>query len=346
MKITVIGDYFLSSGCIREGFERVLGEAVDVRDVQWDITDRTQAQNQNLLVEKEGPEGFACPDYIMDSIADAEMMVTQFCPINSAMIDHCKHLKAIGVLRGGVENVACDHASDRCIQVYNTPGRNANAVADFTVGLLLTETRNVARGSSVIGNGAWADESLAGNRMHDMEGRTLGLIGLGNIGLKVAARMHAFEMEILAYDPFAGEVPDYVRLLPLDEVLKNADYVSMHARLTHATYHIMDEEKIALMKPDAYLFNTARSGLIDEKALADALREGRIKGAGLDVFDREPLPEESPLRSLPNVTLTPHMAGSTAEAFTGAAVLLAHRLKKQWDGQQSCRPVNWKELQQ
>ena len=343
MKIGVIGDYFLPGARMAQGIRKALGEDVEIAEAQWEIRDRAQAQQQNLWIEENGPENFEYPAGVIEKIADVDILVTQFFPVGSILIDRCANLRTIGVLRGGVENVACGYATKKNIAVYNTPGRNATAVADFTAGLIIAEARGIARGDRSIRSGGWQDqESIAG--AHDLAGKTLGLIGLGKIGQKVAARMNAFEMKVVAYDPYVSEAPDYIELLSMDEVFRRADYISLHTRLCAETQGLVSREKIALMKESAYLFNTARAGLVDEAALAEALLHKRIRGAGLDVFETEPLPDGHPFLSLPNVTLTPHMAGSTVESFTESPVLFACNLLNEWKGGPHWEPVNGKEL--
>ena len=149
----------------------------------------------------------------------------------------------------------------------------------------------------------------------DLPGKTVGIVGLGEIGLKVAKRLTGFDMKMLAYDPYAKEVPDYIKLVSLEEIMKESDFVTIHARLTNETKGMISAELINLMKPTSYLINSSRSALVDEEALYQALKEGRLAGAALDVFDVEPPGKDYPLVRLENVTITPHMAGGSSDAF-------------------------------
>ncbi len=207
-----------------------------------------------------------------------------------------------------------------------TPGRNANAVADFTVGMLLSECRNIARAHRNLKEGRWIRDYTNAASVPDLPDKTAGIVGFGNIGRKVAQRLHGFEMNILAYDPFAGNVPDYVTLVDLPELMSRSDFVLVHARAMKETEHMINRELIGMIKPNAYLINTARSSLVDEQALYEALRDGKITGAALDVFDVEPPAADYPLVALPNVTVTPHLAGGSVDAFTNSPKLLSREM--------------------
>ena len=188
-----------------------------------------------------------------------------------------------------------EYANSKGILVYNTPGRNADAVADFTIGAMIAECKILpeAYGSE----GRWIRE-YPNLHIPDLPGKTVGIIGLGEIGLKVAKRLTGFDVNMIAYDPYAKDVPDYIELVSLEQLMKESDFVTIHARLTKETERMIGAELINMMKPTAYLINTSRSALVDEKALYQALKEGRLAGAALDVFDVEP-----PGRDYPLVTL-------------------------------------------
>ncbi|MCU0503605.1 MAG: 2-hydroxyacid dehydrogenase, partial [Anaerolineae bacterium] len=235
-------------------------------------------------------------------------------------------LKVIGVLRGGYENVNFAHAKEKGLLVFNTPGRNADAVADFTVGMIIAEARNIARGHHGLKKGEWIRTYPNYQHIPDLPGRTVGLIGLGEIGLKVARRLSGFDVQLLGYDPYAKPevvAQHGVHLIGLDDLLATSDFVSLHARLTAENRHMVGPRELALMRPTAYLINTARAGLVDEDALYQALKEGRLAGAALDVFEKEPPGRDHPLVTLANVTLTPHMAGGSVDAFINSPKRLA-----------------------
>ncbi|HWQ30590.1 MAG TPA: 2-hydroxyacid dehydrogenase [Negativicutes bacterium] len=311
MKIAGIGDLFIPEEYIRKGFSGLSGLGHVVETIQWKHESFQELQSINLLVENEGSEGYEPPQYILDAVADADIIITQFCTITKRLIDNCKNLKVIGVLRGGYENVNVSYADEKGIIVFNTPGRNATAVADFTVGLLISECRNIAKGHLGLKNGQWLREYPNSVYTPDLPGKTAGIVGPGEIGKKVAKRLAALDMEIIAYDPYVKTPPAGIRLVELEELMSTADFVTVHARLTKETEGMISEKLISRMKPAAYLINTPRSGLVDEEALYHALKERRIAGAALDVFRLEPPGIDYPIVQLDNVTITPHMAGGS-----------------------------------
>jgi D-3-phosphoglycerate dehydrogenase len=326
MKLVGIGDLFVPCWAISQGFAELAAHGVQVETVEWQLDGFDQLQAINLRVEQGGSDAVEPPDDIYAAAAAAEILITHFCPVTRRLIDASPRLKVIGVLRGGYENVNFAHARERGLLVFNTPGRNADAVADFTVGMIIAEARNIARGHHGLKSGEWIRTYPNYQHIPDLPGRTVGLIGLGEIGLKVARRLSGFDVQILGYDPYADptRVAQHgVRVVSLDELLAAADFVSLHARLTAGNRHMIGARELALMKPAAYLINTARAGLVDEDALSQALSEGRLAGAALDVFEKEPPGRDHPLVNLANVTLTPHMAGGSVDAFVNSPKRLA-----------------------
>ncbi len=330
MKIVGIGDLLIPEGYIKKGFSRLEAYGVEVETLQWELKGYEELQNINLLVEKSGSEAYEPPQYILDAIEDADIVITQFCTITKRVIDHCKKLKAIGVLRAGVENVNVAYADEKGVVVFNTPGRNANAVADFTVGLLISECRNIAKSHMEMKNGNWVRDFSNKASVPDLMDKTAGIVGLGEIGRKVAKRLLSFDMNVIAFDPYAKDVPEGVRLVDLPDLMQASDFVTIHARMTKETEKLISKALISTMKPTAYLINTSRSGLVDEEALYMALKEKQIAGAALDVFNVEPPGKDYPLVTLENVTITPHMAGGTVDAFLNSPKLLAEDMIKLW----------------
>ncbi|MBP3436401.1 MAG: 2-hydroxyacid dehydrogenase [Clostridia bacterium] len=328
MKLVGIGDLFIPCEYIENGIKNI--ENVEVHTVEWKLKGFDELQNINLLVEQGGREDFEAPDYLMEAISDADIIITQFCPITKKIIDACKNLKYIGVLRAGYENVNVAYAKEKGIKVFNTPGRNAHAVSDFTVGMIICEARNIARGHHGIKNGEWIRDYSNSGMIPDLGERTVGLIGYGEIGRLVAKKLSGFDMNVLVYDPFYKG--DDVNLVSLEELMKNSDFVSLHARLTEENKHMIGAKELSLMKKTAYLINTSRSALVDEKALYDALKSKSIAGAAIDVFDVEPPSKDYPLVTLDNVTLTPHMAGGSNDAFINTPKRLIGDMKKAFAG--------------
>jgi D-3-phosphoglycerate dehydrogenase len=208
-----------------------------------------------------------------------------------------------------------------------TPGRNADAVADYTLGMILAETRNIARGDASLKQGLWRADfykyDLSGP---ELSGKTLGLVGIGSVGTKVCARAKAFGMRVLAYDPYVPEEKTQsmgAEAVDLGTLLKQSDFVSIHAPLTSETKGLIGSKELSQMKRTAYLINTSRGKLVNENALVEALVEKKIAGAALDVFESEPLDPKSPLLRLSNVTITPHIAGASKDVAHRAAQMLA-----------------------
>lgn len=268
------------------------------------------------------------------------MIITEFCPITRHLIDSCPRLKLIGVLRAGCENINVRYATEKGIAVFNTPGRNADSVADFTVGLLISESRNIARGHAGLKRGEWIREYPNQAYIPELPGKTVGIIGLGEIGRKVARRLAGFDVRLLGYDPYVSQSPEGLQLVDLPTLMAESDFVTIHVRLTAETENLISRDLISRMKSTAYLINTSRSALVDEQALADALRERRIAGAGLDVFNVEPPGKDYPLVVLDNVTITPHMAGGSSDAFLNSPGKLAAELLKLRQNQPSRWLVN------
>lgn len=330
MKLVGIGDLFIPASYIEKGFAplREKGHLVEVMD--WPLKSFDELQNYNLLVETQGCQALQPPQCIFELCADADVIVTQFCTVTRELVDACPKLKAIGVLRGGIENVCSEYAREKGIEVFNAPGRNAEAVSDFTVGMIICEARNIARGHHGILTGRWIRDYSNSGMIPDLPGRTVGLIGCGAIGMKVAKKLSGFDMTLLGYDPFASAErckEAGIEPVELDELMARADFVSLHARLTAENRHLIDARRLALMKPTAYLINTSRAGLIDEAALVEALRAKKIAGAALDVYEHEPPQPDDPLLALDNVTLTPHMAGGSNDAFFNTPILLRKRME-------------------
>ena len=340
MKIIGIGDLFIPNEYILSGFKQIADQGVEVETIDWKLQDFQELQNINLAVEHGGSEAYEAPQYILDAIKDADIIITEFCTVTKKMIDACSHLKVIGVLRAGTENINVAYATERNILVYNTPGRNADAVADFTVGSIICESRNIARGHLGLKNGDWIRIYSNSGFIPDLPGKTVGIIGLGEIGQKVAKRLVGFDVNLLGYDPFVKDPPYGIKMVSLEQLMEESDFVTIHVRAMKETENLVNEDLIARMKPTAYFINTSRSSVANEKALYLALKDKKIAGAALDVFDVEPPGKEYPLVKLDNVTITPHMAGGSNDAFFNSPKKLAAEMIKLWKGEPSRFIVN------
>src|SRR5215470_231116 len=258
--------------------------------------------------------------------ADA-LLVRSAVQVNAGLLTHATKLRVIGRAGVGVDNIELEPATRKGIAVMNTPGANAVAVAEHTIGLMLSMARFLPRANEQMHGGKWEKKSLQGT---ELRGKTLGIIGLGKIGLEVAKRARAFGMEIVGHDPFVSSAiakDNGIRLATLDEVYAASDYLSLHVGLTPQTQNMINAESLRKMKKGLRLVNCARGELIDEAALATALQEGHVASAALDVFVKEPL-KDSPLQKMENVILTPHIAGSTNEAQEAVGHQIALQVKE------------------
>src|SRR5438477_6882320 len=279
------------------------------------VADKISDRGVQLLQEQPGWNiVLTTKDTLNAEIADADALIVRSATkVTAELLDRAKKLRAVGRAGVGVDNIDLDEATKRGVLVMSTPGGNAISVAEHTFALLLALARQVPRLDKAIDEGRWEKSSAAGT---EVRGKTLGSSGLGRIGSEVAVRAEAFDMRVLAYDPYISEAAAHeisVELVPLEKLLAESDFVSLHTALSPATQNLINAATIQKMKKGARLINTARGELIDEAALADALRSGKFAGAAVDVFMEEP-PTNSPLVGLPNVIATPHVAGSTAEA--------------------------------
>lgn len=326
MKILAFGDNLITPAMLRAGLQAFVehGDIVEIRD--WSHASVEDLQRDNIKVEQEGANAVAIDDAsLLDGIEEFDMVITQFTPIGRAFIERARQLKYIGVLRGGTENVDHAAAKEHGVGVIPTPGRNARAVAEFTVGMILAETRNIARTSSKMHQDIWYKDFPNKENIIELGGKTIGILGFGHIGQLVAKFLAAFDAEILFYDPYVAESDLAQKVDTIEALVKASDIVTLHMRATEETHHIINRAVFAQMDENTYFINTARSALVDEKALVEALQKGKLAGAAIDTFDEEPLPEDSPFLALENVTLTSHLAGSTADAFRNTPKLFAER---------------------
>lgn len=326
MRLVAISDTYIPLQYMRQGLAVLADHGVAVEVRQWEHPSLVELQQANLAIEQSGPEAVTLPDELLRDLDDVQILVVQFTPVSRLLLDAAPQLKVIGVVRGGAENVDLATATARGICVMNTPGRNARAVAECTLGLILGEVRNLARSHAGLRAGRWEREFPNSREIPELYGKTVGLIGYGAVAQLVAHYLVAFGSRILAYDPYFQGDPGPAHLVPLDDLLRNSDIVSLHARLTAENHHLLGAREFAAMKRSAVLVNTARSGLVDEEALISALRDRTIVGAALDVFDVEPLPTDHPFLNLDNVTVTAHLAGSTIDAFRNSPALMAQHL--------------------
>lgn len=267
-------------------------------------------------LEKNGPEPEPMVPAYQENL-DADMLAVSFSPVSSKMMDKFEKLKVIGISRTGTENVNIPAATERGILVVNAAGRNADAVSDYTIGLMLAESRNIARQHALMKNGGLTEIFSNNEIIPDLRGKTIGLYGFGFIGKLVAEKLSGFHVHIIACDPFVSE-SDMAKLgarkVELDELCRESDFISIHARQHPENYHAFGPKQFSMMKPTTYFINTARASMVDYDALYDALKNHRIAGAAVDVYPKMPLEPDAPIRFLDNITLSAHLAGSTRDA--------------------------------
>ena len=331
MKVLLIGDAMIPGSDFKLAADKYLGDFIAEAKVgDWESS-WPKLQERRLEVEKKGPEIEVVDSLIQEQGRDAEMLAGLFVPISSKVMEAMPKLRVAGVSRAGLENVNVAEATRRGIVVFNIEGRNAEAVSDYAVGLMLCECRNMARAHFAIKNGQWRKTFSNSSWVPELRGKNIGIVGFGYICRLVAQKLSGFGVNRLVYDPFVpAEEIRAAGCQPVDKetLFKDSDFVTLHARMSEATKNMVSERELSLMKPTAYLINTARAGMIDQTALAAALREKKIAGAGLDVFHDEPIKPDNPLLSLDNVTLTTHLAGTTREALTRSPEILMDDIHK------------------
>ena len=256
--------------------------------------------------------GARTPDELAGLLPGAMGAIVSTDPFTADVLRAAADLRVIARVGVGVDSIDLDAASERGVQVATTPGANEHAVADHAVGLMMALLRRIPQLDRHVRTGGWHRTGVHTPRQ--LTGATVGLVGYGHIGRRVAARLRGFDVELLIHDPaLAAGGPD--TSIALDELLRRSDVVSLHCPLTASTRHLIDAHALGLMRPDAILVNTSRGGVVDEPALVAALRAGSIAGAALDVFEGEP-PAGSPLLELDNVVVSPHNGGLSTTSVT------------------------------
>ncbi len=337
-KAILSGDPMITSDLFEKGFNKHLSKYFKNVVCEDFETDWATLQDRRLKVEQQGPEIEVVPDVILKEGKDAEFLAGLFVPVNTKVFDAMPNLKIVGLARAGTENINLKEATKRGILAFNIMGRNAEAVSDFAIGLMLAESRNIARAHYSMRNGGWQKEFSNVSFVPQLKNKVIGIAGFGYIGKMVAKKLSGWDLEVVVYDEFLTkeqvESLGY-RKVDKETLFKESDFITIHLRMTPETKHWANKTYLEMMKKEAYLINTGRSGLIDMDALANILKEKKISGAGLDVFDDEPLKEDSIWRKLDNVTTTTHIAGTTTEVFTQSPFLLFEDIEKLIKGEKA-----------
>lgn len=329
MKIVVVGDSAVKTETFVNAVKEIEFSDKENNVVAIDWETNSQKFSERIRnIEENGPNSELPPDELVKEIEDADILLVHWVPLGRKLIESAKKLKIIAVCRGGLDNLDFEAAKEKGIKVFHVI-RNSEPVAEFTVGLILSEMRNIARGHEAMRKGSWLKAYSNSENKTIVKGKTVGLVGYGNIGKLVVKKLSGFDVKFLVYDPFVSEEKLQetgldIKKVSLEELCKTSDIITLHMRLVKETENIMNEKTIGLMKKTAYLINTSRAGLIEENALYNALKNKNIAGAALDVFWEEPLPDNSRFAELDNITFTPHEAGNTIEALANSPYLLAY----------------------
>ncbi|ADD43721.1 2-hydroxyacid dehydrogenase [Stackebrandtia nassauensis] len=320
LDILAVGDEFVLPGLFTQALRDQLGDA-PVRELAlpWPSVPFGPVSEVD---EAAGDE-----EALIAALPGAEVAVTQLAPFTEKVFASAPQLRLVAVSRGGPVNVNLEAATRHGVAVCYAPGRNANAVAEFTIGLIIAACRNIATGRDAIAAGDWHERYFEyGAAGSEIQGSTVGLIGYSAVGRLVARLLTAFGATVKAYDPFVDASrfePGVEKVDDLETLLATSQIVSLHQRLTPQTRGMIAAEQLAAMPRGSVLINTARGGVLDYEALCDSLDAGHLGGAGLDVHPTEPLPADARLRRTPNVVLTPHIAGCSREVAKLAATICA-----------------------
>jgi D-3-phosphoglycerate dehydrogenase len=329
VKVLVAGDHFVTPDLVI----RALDDDTDVTTLMsaWPYEPYGPVADVD---EASGDE-----DELIAALAGVEVAVTQMAPFTDRVLAAADELRLIVCTRGGPVNVNVEAATKRGVMVCATPGRNAVAAAEHTVALLLAALRRIPDVHPTVRAGEWRSDLYALDAAgHELSGSTVGLVGYGAIGARVARILRAFDAEVLVYDPYASPVAGSVT--DLDELFARSFVVSLHARLTAETRHLVDAARLARMPRGGVLVNTARGGLVDYDAVVDALESGQLGAAAFDVFESEPPRSTDRLLTASNVVLTPHLAGATVQTARRAAEQAAAAVRAYRRGERPAAVVN------
>jgi D-3-phosphoglycerate dehydrogenase / 2-oxoglutarate reductase len=341
--IAIIGDRFMLPSVFANLIASACGNVVSIRMLEQPWPDEPMRHGYANAALDQLKEFMGDPDEIAAFIGEAAMFVTHLAPVSRAMLERLPNLKFIAVSRGGPVNIDLQAARDHGVLVVNTPGRNASAVAEFTIGAILAETRLIRSGHEALRAGEWRGDLYRADRTgRELGEMTVGVIGYGAIGSRVVKLLKAFGCKLLVADPYvqisAQDRSDGVEHVALEVLLARADVITLHARVTPETTSFIGREALARTRKGAIFINTARGPMVDYDALYEALASGQLGGAMLDTFAVEPVPLDWPLLRLPNVTLTPHIAGASVRTVTFAAEQAAEEVRRFIAGEPPLNP--------
>lgn len=329
MKCILVGDIFVSTDYMKEAQAVYKHKYTDIKEFYFGSTDRKEMREVVKKIEEEGMYSVKTPEGLAEEIKDADIIMVHLCPITKEMIDSAKNLKVILSNRGGTENIDLIAAKTKNITVLTNPAHNANAVAEHTIGLIINEQRNISRSHESLKQGIWREVYPNSSAIYELKNSTIGIIGYGNVGKLIVEKLSGFKMRIIVYDPYveSNTKNNNIEFVTLKQLLKESDIITLHARTTDKK-PLIGKEELEKMKNTAYLINTARSYLVDMDALYESLKDNRICGAAIDVFEIEPLPKDYKFFSLDNVTLTNHRGGDTINSYKDSPLMLFDELER------------------
>jgi len=319
-----VGDIFITPDMMKKGIEGFKDLELSCQYFYFGSNDRHEMRNVVKIIEKGGIDTLTLPEGLEKAVADAEVIMVHLCPLTEKLLSKAEKLKLILCNRGGHENIDIAAATKRNVAVVLNPIHNANAVAEFTVGLMLNEVRNITRSASALQNGQWREKYPNSAAIRELKDMTIGIIGFGAVGKILYDKLTAFNCRFLLNDLFENHAlinRNIAEFVPLEKLLRDSDIVTLHARLSKKRI-LLGAREFGMMKKTAYFINTARSYMVDTAALADALRSGKIMGAAIDVYDTEPVGRDHPLIGLDNVTHTNHRGGDTINSYSDSPAMM------------------------
>ena len=323
MKTIAVADAFMKPEYFPRNFDRHPDfELCDT--VFFGVDDRGEMRAPARRLEREGFSAEEPPEELLDKIADCEAIMVHLCPVDERIFSRAPKLKLVLSNRGGLENIDLKSAAARGIRVLHNPAHNANAVAELTIGLMISETRNLARTHMNLMQGRWVEKYDNYGSVLEIVGRTVGIYGFGNIGRRVARKLSVFDCNVLVSDPFVSpDDPDLRRygckFVDKETLLRESDIFSLHVRAEEV---VLTRDDLNKLKPGAYFINTARPHLVDNDALYELLKSKYLMGAAFDVFPVEPITPDERLIKLSNVTLTNHRGGVTENCYADSPGML------------------------
>lgn len=331
MDCLAIGDMFIPAVY----FDRSLGACGlfdKYQSLSWkEEQGKKEARETIRRIETLGYRAFPPTEEILEAVRDVQVLAIHLCPVAGELLERAEKLKYILTCRGGLENIDVDTARKKGVAMINCPGHNAYAVAEMTIGLILCEMRNISRANKALVGGVWREEYPNSEMIMELRSCKIGIIGFGTIGRLVAERLKAFGAEILVHDPYVDPAEIVAKgylSVGKDQLLEESDVVTLHGRLPSGAPPVIGKEELRKMKETAYLVNTARAALVDMDALYHGLKDGIIRGAAIDVYPTEPLPDNYPFFALDNVTLTNHRGGATIESYLRAPEMVLRQFQE------------------